>query len=392
MPTLIEHERAGEVPEGARGSAESGHSVWIGFTVGWTIYFLLVMSLEITRQIDDFTDQLLLTLLSVGPAVIMSSYVVRARHRLLRPDWGAARTLGVHAAVGLTFAVLTAALTLGLIFATGVGAERLADTPPATLVVGFAFSLTFLYGILIGLLMWAESIRRVRDSEQRVAHEAVLRAEAEAKAVRAQFNPHFVFNTLHSLMLLVRAEPSTAERAIEDVATLIRYASIIQRRDIDAVPLSKELEVARRYLALERLRLGERLHDHWSVAIEPESVTVPSFALQTLVENAIKHGLEPRPEGGRIRVDVSGRDGVVTIVVSDDGMGSRPSDVLTARGHGLDLLRRRLHTRYGDRGRLDFRTAPGEGFTASLTLPAERPTTGGALDVIVSREVASAPA
>lgn len=348
------------------------------------------MSLEITQRSDDLTEQLLTAIVSIGPAVLMSSYVVRARHRLLRADWGAAKTLGVHAAVGLTFATFTATFTLGLIFATGVGAERLVEAPPASLAIGFAFSLTFLYGILIGLLMWAESIRRVRESEQRVAREAVLRAEAEARAVRAQFNPHFVFNTLHSLMLLVRAAPSTAERAIEDVATLIRYASIIQRRDIDAVPLSKELEVARRYLALEKLRLEERLHDSWSVAIDPESVTVPAFALQTLVENAIKHGIEPRPAGGRIRIDVTGRADAVTIVVCDDGGGCTPNEVLAAGGHGLDLLRRRLNARYGARGSLDFRTAPGEGFTASITLPAERPTADGALDVIVPRHIAGA--
>lgn len=382
--TLNQRERTVEAPE------RSDRPIWIGFAVGWTIYFVLVMSLEFTQQSDDLVEQLLAAIVNIGPAVLTSSYVVRARHRLLRADWSAAKTLGVHAAVGVTFAVSSAALSLGLTFATGIGVDRLADAAPATWAIYFAFSLIFLYGILIGLLMWAESIRRVRESEQRVAHEAVLRAEAEARAVRAQFNPHFVFNTLHSLMLLVRAAPSTAERAIEDVATLIRYASIIQRRDIDAVPLSKEIEVARRYLALEKLRLGERLHDSWSVAIDPESVTVPAFALQTLVENAIKHGLEPRPEGGNIRVDVSRRDAAVTIVVSDDGGGCTPDDVRTAEGHGLDLLRRRLHARYGARGSLDFQTAPGEGFTASLTLPAERPTADGALDVIVPRQVAGA--
>jgi len=234
----------------------------------------------------------------------------------------------------------------------------------------------FLYAILDGFLMWAESIQRVHESRALAAREAMLRAQAEAKSLRAQFNPHFVFNTLHSLMLLVRADPATAERAIEDVAELIRYASVLQRRDVDLVPLAKELEVARRYVALEKLRLEERLRVVWEVEVEPGSVMVPAFALQTLLDNAVRHGLETRPEGGTVRVGAAAHDHLLTLTVADDGQGARPEVVAMASGHGLQLLARRLAALYGDAASVSWTTSPGEGFTATVRFPlrAPRPT------------------
>ena len=153
----------------------------------------------------------------------------------------------------------------------------------------------FFYALLAGFLMWSESIVRVNESHAMLAREAMLRAEAESKALRAQFNPHFVFNTLHSLMLLVRAEPDAAERAIEDVAALIRYASVLQRKGVDAVALETEVDIARRYAALEKLRLQERLTVVWDIPDELGRCAIPAFSIQSLLENAVKHGISPRP-------------------------------------------------------------------------------------------------
>ena len=200
----------------------------------------------------------------------------------------------------------------------------------------------------------------------------MLRAEAEAKAIRAQFNPHFVFNTLHSLMLLVRKDPETAEQAIEDVAGLIRYASTLQRREIDQVSLGKELEFAQRYVSLEQLRLADRLDVRWTVDPDSRDVLVPAFALQTLVENAIKHGIAPKPEGGTLSVEAELQPGRLRLAVADDGMGAEPSAVLGNGGSGLELLRRRLRSVYGGTARLDWDATPGAGFTARLTLPLRR--------------------
>jgi LytS/YehU family sensor histidine kinase len=228
---------------------------------------------------------------------------------------------------------------------------------------------------------------RYPDEEQRLLlNEQILERSARLEGARADF----VFNTLHSLMLLVREDPAAAERAIEDVATLIRYASIIQRRDIDAVSLMKELEVVRRYVDLERLRLDGRLEVSWSLDVDPAEVTIPAFALQTLVENAIKHGIEPSPAGGRVLVSARVTDRGLEIIVRDDGVGADPEGVTAASGHGLGLLRQRLESRYGPEGTLAWETRPGEGFCVTVRVPATRPADEPALDVIEGRHAPGA--
>jgi sensor histidine kinase YesM len=134
--------------------------------------------------------------------------------------------------------------------------------------------------------------------------------------------------------------------------------------------------MARRYLALEALRLEERLDVAWEVDPELEGTAIPAFALQTLLENAIKHGLSPKPEGGRIRVAARRGEGRMILRVEDDGMGADPGKVSTSEGSGLRLLERRLDGLYGDTASLAWRTAPGEGFDVELRWPATAATAG----------------
>ena len=357
---------------------------------GWAAYFVINFSLIRFYEDVSLDDALLIAVANVVPPALVGVVVALNRRRLLRPEWGILRTIGVHLVVGVLFALATAALAFAII-RTGGAIGELAEASGPVRFSAVVVSSFFLYVIFFGFLMWSESVRRIQESQRMAVREAVLRAEAEARAVRAQFNPHFVFNTLHSLMLLVRSDPALAERAIEDVATLIRYATVIQRRDIDAVPLSKELEIARRYVALERLRLQDRLTVSWSVDVDPDSVTIPAFALQTLVENAIKHGIEPLPEGGRVQIHAGIHDGELEISVRDDGHGADPKVVEAAERRGLDLLRDRLGARYGDRGTLSWETSPDEGFHVVLRLPEEDAPSVPALDVIIERSGTEPP-
>ena len=284
------------------------------------------------------------------------------------------------------FALSVAAIAFGAMEFFGVERTDMPGIPKWVQFIIVLFYSVCVYVLFLAFMMWAESIRRVRESQARLAQEAVLRAEAEAKAVRAQFNPHFVFNTLHSLMLLVRADPDAAERAIEDVATLIRYASIVQREDLDVVALEREVEVSQRYLGLEKLRLADRLKVEWDVEDGVGSVLIPAFALQTLVENAVKHGIEPSTEGGTVRVSLSEKDGTLEAVVSDDGAGADP-DRVDQKGHGIHLLSRRLEVRYGDSAGVSWKTAPGTGFVVTVRLPAERSASQPELDVLIPASV-----
>ena len=360
----------GSTPSGV---ALSDRGFWGIFATAWVAYLGLYVTAALNEEGVAVVQSLGMALANTLPPATFAVLVALRRRDLLRPERSLARTVFVHVGVGLLFAAASAAVITLLLALAGWEEHMARPTSAATVFLLRGVSALFLYAILAGFLMWAESIRRVHESRTLAAREAMLRAQAEAKSLRAQFNPHFVFNTLHSLMLLVRADPPAAERAIEDVAELIRYASVLQRRDVDLVPLAKELEVARRYLALEKMRLEDRLVVAWDVEVEPEAILVPAFALQTLLDNAVRHGLETRPQGGAVTVGVSARDDVLTLTVADDGEGADPERVARAAGHGLQLLARRLDALYGGAASVSWTTAPGRGFTARIRFPVRAP-------------------
>ncbi|MGD2071519.1 MAG: histidine kinase [Gemmatimonadota bacterium] len=345
----------------------SGRAFWAIFGLAWLAYGGLVVSVMLAEG-GSLTHVVWVTGGSVLAYALPAAVIAWRRRDLIRPELSVLRTIGLHVVVGLVYAAVAGAATVAI-----YGSDPLAEgSGGASVFVTRVLSGLFLYVILVGYLAWAVSLERIEESRALAAREAVLRARAEAKALRAQFNPHFVFNTLHSLMLLVRADPPAAEQAIEDVAELIRYASILQRQEIDAVPLEKELAVARRYLALEKLRLADRLRVEWDVEDEARGRMLPPFSLQTLLENAIKHGLSPRPEGGSVRIEVALEgegEGDMLVTVQDDGEGADPEEVAGAAGRGLDLVRQRLVNLYGDRGDLTWSTGPSEGFRATLRVP-----------------------
>jgi hypothetical protein len=346
------------------GKQRRDRSFWILFSAGWVVYAGLMV---LTALLEE--GLVLPRVATVLPPLVFSILVASNRRHFLRPEWRIWRTAGVHLGVGVAYAVSSSLGTVGLTLALGAFDTAFAGEAPAVAVIYFSFYYFIIYAVLAGFMMWSESLHRIEESRALAARESVLRAEAEAKAVRAQFNPHFVFNTLHSLMLLVRADPKAAERAIEDVASLIRYASVLERRDQDVVPLGEELEVARRYIGLESLRLSDRLAVEWNIDSELERVEVPPFSLQTLLENAIKHGISPKPEGGAVVIRILKDSSQVVISVEDDGMGAEREHVQQAEGKGLHLLQRRVSTLFGDAASLTWKTSPGDGFSALLRLP-----------------------
>jgi sensor histidine kinase YesM len=279
------------------------------------------------------------------------------------------RTMAVHLGLGIAYAVTSALISAAAVDLIIQPGDTFWNDSPPVIIAYLSVVHLILYVVLVGFLMWTESIRQLQESDAKLSHEAVVRAQAEVKALRAQFNPHFVLNTLHSLMVLVREEPDAAERAIEDVGALIRYASRLEKCDRDTVPLQKEIEIAQRYLALERLRLADRLAVSWRISSDPELYYVPSFSLQSLLENAIKHGLSPKPEGGKVQIGIGVKEGHFVLSVQDDGMGADPRDVVDGEGRGLVLLTRRLSALYGPGASLTWNTARGRGFSVLLEIP-----------------------
>lgn len=379
---------AAPAPTGASPTRANGHgpgglvlgrrAFWSVFAGAWLAYGGIFL-LAALMQGEGLGQAGLGALISVLAPGLPSLYLVRRRRRLLDGSESWKVFIGRRVAEAVAFTATTSALAATLMWVCSLEPAAELGREPAMLAVAWTVNGLFLYAVVTAFLMWTESLERVQETRTLVAREAVLRAQAEAKALRAQFNPHFVFNTLHSLMLLVRAEPDAAERAIDDVAELIRYASTLQRREIDQVSLAKELAFVERYVSLERLRLAERLTVRWEVDGGLEDLLVPAFALQTLLENAIKHGISTRSEGGTVTIRGWQGDGMLSLEISDDGIGADPARIGGDGGSGLRLLARRLEAVYRGSASLAWRTAPGEGFVATVTVPARRaaaPATG----------------
>jgi two-component system sensor histidine kinase AlgZ len=172
----------------------------------------------------------------------------------------------------------------------------------------------------------------------RLVAKATLPAETTARLAELQsrIRPHFLFNTLNTALTLVRLDPGKAEGVLEDLAELFRVAIT---ESTDAVSLGDEVDLARRYLDIEQIRFGSRLHVAWELDPQAASARVPPLLLQPLVENAVRHGVEPSPEGGVIRVRTRVKLGraVLSIANSVPKEPSRP-------GHGMALknVRERL--------------------------------------------------
>jgi LytS/YehU family sensor histidine kinase len=229
--------------------------------------------------------------------------------------------------------------------------------------------------LLLGVMIYGTiaSVAYAVHAATQLREEEALRARAELQVLRAQLNPHFLFNTLHSLMALVRHDPRAAEDALERFGELLRYALKTGRDGADArddVALSDEWAFVENYLALEKLRLADRLHVDARIAPESLACVVPAFTLQPLVENAIKHAIAPRVGGGTVRVVSRVDGGDVVIEVEDDGPGATSAALAESDGIGLRAVRRRLELRYPGRASFSLRSEPDRGVAIRIRVPA----------------------
>lgn len=187
------------------------------------------------------------------------------------------------------------------------------------------------------------------------------RAEARVEALQARIRPHFLFNTLNTVAELIPTAPAQAEQAIEDLCALLRA----KLGGDGPVPAADELRLTEQYLAIERLRFGERLHVDWTVAEVPSGLLLPGLSLQPLVENALRHGIGQLPEGGWVRVADRREDSRWVLEVENPVAGSA-----SPPGHGLaiDSIRHRLVALHGRGANLTTERF-GDRFRARLSVP-----------------------
>lgn len=201
-------------------------------------------------------------------------------------------------------------------------------------------------------------------SGRRYREKQLALREAELRGLEAQINPHFLFNSLNSIRGLVVENPPLAQDLITRLANILRYN--LHRDAGHTVPLASELDAAADYLALESARYEERLRVHFEIAPETRPMTVPPMLLQTLVENAIKHGISTIPTGGDLLVGSSLEEGALVLRVENPGQLATADPGLPQLG--LHNIRERLRILYGSRASLDLANGAGR-VTATVRIP-----------------------
>jgi two-component system sensor histidine kinase AlgZ len=239
--------------------------------------FVLAAAVMRARNAGDIGGQLLVGAAFAEPVLIVSLILLCAGRRLLH-------SLSYPMAMAAV-AVLELGLSLGWV---RLFRDVFPDEAPAS-YAHVAFFALFVTGIMLAYF----------DLRARAQSPAI--AEARIQALQARIRPHFLYNSINAVLSLIRSEPKRAERALEDLADLFRVLMADSRT---LTPLANEIELARQYLAIEELRLGERLRVTWQMEAMPRDALVPALLLQPLVENAVYHGIEPLEGGGEIAIEV----------------------------------------------------------------------------------------
>ena len=208
--------------------------------------------------------------------------------------------------------------------------------------------------------------QKLQERELRASQLEAQLAQSQLQVLKMQLHPHFLFNTLNAISALIRESPDEADEMVSRLGDLLRMT--LETAGLQEVPFKKELEFLKHYLDIEQTRFQDRLKVE--MVIEPETLDglVPSMILQPLVENSVRHGVAPRPEGGCIKIKAWRDNSLLRLEVEDDGPGLCCDTPLKERV-GLSNTRARVRNLYGDEHDLTLRNAAGGGLVVSLTIP-----------------------
>src|SRR5436309_689158 len=224
--------------------------------------------------------------------------------------------------------------------------------------------------------------QRSRERERQASALATELVRTRLEVLRMQLNPHFLFNTLHTISALIHENPDDADRIVARLSELLRVS--LEQSDSQEVPLRQELTFLERYLQIEQTRFQDRLAVEMEIESGLDNVLVPSLILQPLVENAIRHGIEPREDTGRVRIVARRLNGMLELTVSDNGPGLPEIEVAShPEGVGLSNTRSRLSHLYGANHQFQLTPAPGGGLEVTLLIPCRTETHASAPKVVV---------
>jgi len=236
-----------------------------------------------------------------------------------------------------------------------------------------AFALSYKYCLIIAIYYTFDYYRRYRRQEQTATslkiHTSQLEArlsQAKLSALRSQLHPHFLFNTLNAISILIDEDPDKANAMLHHLSDLLRES--LDRAGEEKVPLHREIAFIKRYLQIEQIRFEDRLRLQLDIEPETLDILVPSLILQPIVENAIKHGIARSSTAGLLQIKSERQNGDLILTVTDDGRGF-PDDGFVYNGIGLSNTRSRLEKYFGNTNGLILSNNPDGGAKVTLSIP-----------------------
>lgn len=328
--------------------------VWLQIIIAWVpVWALYAFLLGAAHPGVTFTGAISAATWAIAVAAVLGIFVVRFTERIPLTRPLTARFFVYHILLALGYAIFW--MLIAFVFELQLHSHSLAIRIPAP---------TFLpMGVWLYLIVAGASY--ATRATERAARAEGIAAKARLASLRSQLNPHFLFNSLHTVVQLIPQDPARAGNAAEQLAALLRTGI---EEDRDLISLSEEIAFVERYLALEKIRFGDRLDVSVSVDPATRELTLPSFSIQTLVENAVRHGVEKR-EGKtsvEIRAGVIGRR--LEVTVRDAGAGMQSTSIGTS-GTGLARLAERLGYLYGSSASVEAGRDSGGAYLATLTVP-----------------------
>ncbi len=335
-----------------------------------TLFSTLQLSLVELRvgSRPDYLNNLVLNLLLWLPWAPLAYFILRfsGKHPIDLKRWYA--SLPLHTAAMFVFSLMHGVIAHGLYFL--LYHIEAADMPRYFIIL-WAKTAHFnllVYAAIVSLgYMW-EYYRKNQLNRLKASQLEARLSQARLEALQNRLNPHFLFNTLHTILALVRKDPETAEGMLTGLSDLLRKA--LDTSNLQEVPLKDELDVLNLYLEIQKVRLGDRLKIEFAIDPQTLNVPVPNFILQPVVENAVQHGIAPRAEGGSLSISSEMEDHRLILRVKDSGPGFPEGDPYAMEsGFGLDNTRARLDLRYGPHHSLHCENAAEGGALVTMELP-----------------------
>jgi signal transduction histidine kinase len=223
----------------------------------------------------------------------------------------------------------------------------------------------WIYWVILAVSHAVEYYRKLSEHDLKTAELERSLTQAKLTALQSQLNPHFLFNTLHTISALMHIDVEKADRMVAKLSDLLRYA--LDNTDEHVIPLRDEIAFLKRYLEIEQTRFGDRLTVTMDIPEDTLNAEVPNLILQPIVENAIRHGIEPHAKPGKIHLSARRENGELILQVRDNGAGLRPNN--TRQGIGTSNTRQRLQQLYAESQTFALENAPEGGLVATIKLP-----------------------